>query len=85
MCQQPVAHDHDGLSTRTIPISPLTDTLKAIAIMADYRVDLSIMKRETGQEDFTEFAFGSTMSSTTIQEAGFDAHAAIQNEEWDEV
>lgn len=52
--------------------------------MTDYRVDFSIMKRETGQEDFTEFAFGSTMSSTTIQEAGFDAHAAIQNEEWDE-
>lgn len=53
--------------------------------MTDYRIDFSIMKREDGEEDFTEFAFGSTMSSSTILEAGFDAHAGIQNEEWDEV
>lgn len=51
----------------------------------DYRIDFSIMRRKAGEEDFTEYAFGSTMSSSTIQEAGFDAHAAIQNEEWDEV
>ncbi|WP_341856403.1 hypothetical protein [Brachybacterium sp. GPGPB12] len=53
--------------------------------MADYRIDFSIMRREEGEEDFSEYAFGSTASSETIQEAGFDAYAAIQNEEWDEV
>lgn len=53
--------------------------------MADYRIDFSIMWRKRGEEDFTEYAFGSTASSSTIREAGDDAHAAIQNEEWDEV
>lgn len=52
--------------------------------MTDYRIDFSIMKREAGEEDFTELGFGSTASSSTIQEAGFDAYAAIRNDEWDQ-
>lgn len=52
--------------------------------MTVYRSDFSIMKREAGEKDFTELGLGSTASSSTIQEAGFDAYSSIQNDEWDQ-
>ena len=51
----------------------------------EYRIDFSIMRRQPGEEDFTEFAFGSTSAEHSIDQAGHMAHSAIQNEEWDVV
>ena len=53
--------------------------------MTEYRIEFSITKREEGEEDFTEFAFGYTGANSTIDDAGLEAHSAIQNSEWNEV
>ena len=51
----------------------------------EYRVDFSILRRRSGDEDFTEIGFGSTMPEASIDQAAHMALSALQNDEWDEV
>ena len=50
---------------------------------AEYRIDFQVMRRQVGEEDFTEHGFGSTSASRTLYEAAHDALSALQNDEWD--
>lgn len=52
-------------------------------MVSEYRIDFSIMRREEGEEDFSEYAFGSTWAESSIYAAGYMALSAIQNEEYD--
>lgn len=51
--------------------------------MNEYRIDFQVMRRKPGEEDFTEYGFGSTWASNTIDEAAHDVLSALQNNEWD--
>lgn len=51
---------------------------------AEYRIDFSIMRRLPGEDDFTEFGFGSTTAESSIDEAAHMAMSALQNDGWDE-
>lgn len=51
--------------------------------VSEYRIDFAILRRDSGEEDFTEIGFGSTAAESSIEQAGFAAHGHIQNDEWD--
>lgn len=48
-----------------------------------YRIDFQVMRRSGDDEDFKEYAFGSTWECDTVSEAGHFAYSAIQNDEFD--
>lgn len=51
--------------------------------MSEYRIDFQIMRRQPGEDDFTEHGFGSTTASDSIAEAAHEALSALQNNAWD--
>lgn len=53
--------------------------------MAEFRIDFSILTRESPEENFHEVGFGSTSASDSEASAAFAVLAHVQNGEWDEV
>lgn len=50
----------------------------------EYRIDFTITRRRDGEDDFTEYAFGSTPAEASIEQAAHMAISAIENGEYDE-
>lgn len=50
---------------------------------SEYRIDFQIMRRRDGEDDFTEYAFGSTPAEVSIDQAAHSVLSALQNDEYD--
>ena len=50
---------------------------------AEYRIDFQVMRRQVGEEDFTEHGFGSSGAWGTVAQASHIAASAIEAREWE--
>lgn len=51
--------------------------------MTEYRIDYTILRRQSGDEDFTEVGFGSSGGWGSIDEAMHDVQSAVDNRQWE--
>lgn len=51
--------------------------------MAEFRIEFSIQRAETEDDDFTEVGFGTSSAWGTVDQALYDIESAIQNREWE--
>ena len=49
----------------------------------EYRIDFTIMRRQDGDEDFTEIGFGSSGAWANIDAASYAMESDIQNRIWE--
>lgn len=50
---------------------------------AEFRIDYTIHRRRSGENDFVEIGFGSTPAEGSVDAALYFAESAIQNREWE--
>lgn len=49
----------------------------------DFRIDYTILRRQPGEDDFTEIGFGSSGAWTDVDAAVYSVQSDVQNRGWE--